>query len=60
MHAHKFGEGILRDDLLVQHRRRALGELVALEFLAPLVGLDVAPVQRRLVRRDDRHIDVAS
>lgn len=60
MHAHKLCDLVLLDDLLVQHRGGALGELVALELLAPLVGLDVAPVQRRLVSRDDRHVDVAA
>lgn len=60
MHADVLGNGILLDDLLVQHRRRALGELVALELLAPLVGLDVAPVQHRLVLVNNRHVHVAS
>lgn len=60
MHGHKLCDLIFLDDLLVQDRRGALGELVALELLAPLVRLDVASVQRGLVGRDDRHIDIAT
>lgn len=60
MHAHELGELVLLDDLLVQHGRGALGELVRLELLAPLVRPDVSPVQRGLVGRDDGHVDVAA
>lgn len=60
MHRNKLGDLILFDNLLIQHRSRTLGELVALELLAPLVGLHVASVQCRLVGRDDRHVYVTA
>jgi hypothetical protein len=51
---------VLGDDLLVEHRRRTLLEGVALELGAPLVGLDVAALQLRLVGGDDGNVNVAS
>lgn len=51
---------VLPDNLLVQHGRRALGEDVALQLGALLVGLDVVSLQRRLVLCDDGHVHVGS
>lgn len=48
----------LADNLLVEHGRGPLGERVALRLGGPLIGLHIAPVQRRLLLRDDGNVDV--
>lgn len=51
---------LLLDHLLIKHRRRTPPKLITLELLGPLVRLDEASVQRRLLRRDHRQIDITS
>lgn len=58
MHRDILANLLFPDDLLIQHRRRASGEHVALHLRGPLVRLHKAPLQRRLVLGDDRHVDV--
>lgn len=50
----------LCDDLLVQDGRSASLEDITLLLLASLVGLDVTSLQRRLLLRDNRNINVRS
>ena len=60
VHRHVPADLLLRDDPLVQIRRRAAGELVVARLLDPLVRLDVVAQQlRRLPRLDHTHIHIA-
>lgn len=58
--ADKLAHLVLLDDLLIEDGRRALGELVVLSLLRPLVGLDVVAQQRRLLLGDDGDVDVGA
>jgi hypothetical protein len=51
---------LLGDDLLLEHGGGALCKLVVPLLLAPRVGCEVVPHQRRLLLGDDRNIDIAS
>ena len=60
MHRHVPADLLLRDDPLVQIRRRAAGKLVVARLFDPLVRLDVVAQQlRRLPRLDHTHVHVA-
>lgn len=58
LHGHILTDLLLRDDLLVQHRRRASCELIALLLLLPLIGLDVIPLHRRHILCDHANIHI--
>lgn len=58
LHRNILTDLLLRNDLLVQHRRRPPRELIALLLLLPLVGLDVIPHHRRHILRDHAHIHI--
>lgn len=60
MYADKVPNVLLADNLLVEHRRGALGEDVVALLLGPLVGLDVVAAQGGLRGGDDGDVDVAS
>ena len=56
LHRHILANLLLRDDLLVQYRRRAPLEFIAPLLVLPLIRLDIIPHQRRLLRRN--HTDI--
>lgn len=58
LHADVLADVGLGDDLLVEDGGGAAGELVVLELLTPLVGLDEAAVQGGLLGGDDGEVDV--
>jgi hypothetical protein len=58
MHSYILADLFPLDNLFLQHRRRAACEDISLLFLAALVWSHVAPLQRRLVLRDNRHIHI--
>jgi hypothetical protein len=60
MNCHIFADLLPRNDLLIQDSRSAPLKDIALLLLASLVRLDVTSLQRSLVLRDDRNIDVGS
>lgn len=60
LHGDVSADIVLLDNLLVQHRCRALGEGITLQLSTLLVGLDVVPLKHRLVLGDDGDIHVGS
>ena len=58
MDGHVLADFFSSDDFLVQDSRGAALELVAALFLFPLVGRDVVPQQRGLLRCDDADVHV--
>lgn len=60
LHRHILADLFPRNDLLLEHSRGPPLEQVAPLFLLSLIWLDVIPHQRRLLRRDDAHINIRS
>jgi hypothetical protein len=58
LHRHILADILLRDDLLIQHRRRAPCKLVVPHLLLPHIGRDVIPQQLRLLGRNHANIHI--
>lgn len=55
-----FANLVFPDNLLVEDRSGTLGEIIALQLGALLIGLDKVTLKRRLFLGDDGHVDVGA